>query len=83
MHFLDPMDVLTKLVSFSPGLVDGEEDGASGADVIDHFGIMIERLRPHDLEFLKQVAKRARIVEDALAEGADLPEDEDPCGIEE
>lgn len=36
------LDLLHSLVAFSPGLIDGEEDDASGADVVDRIAYLIQ-----------------------------------------
>lgn len=53
-------ELLECLIEFSPGLIDGEEDDASGADVVDRIAWLLDQLDPEELEKLKLVAHGAR-----------------------
>jgi hypothetical protein len=53
-------DLLCRLVSYSPGLVDGDEDGISGADVVDRLAFLLEKLNKNQLKALKELAAECR-----------------------
>lgn len=53
---LTPLEVLHCLAIRHPGLVTGEDDGTSGADVVDSIGQLLGRLDQPTLKGLKKAA---------------------------
>lgn len=57
---MNALDLLERLVEYSPGLIDGEEDDTSGADVVDRLGWLLQSLDKEEREKLEVIAWEVR-----------------------